>query len=381
MSDTLNLISLLDTDIAYAPEYAVYLTENVLPELKGVRYVITKARCDENMNINGEWLVSLGEEGTLMITAESPDRDTEMVLRMLSLETACRTKRQKAEELAFKLEEAEKNSIESIKNTQAVLFRQEKLASIGQLAAGIAHELNNPIGFISGNFEVLKSYNASLSEFMAKTAELIAPDKKEEYAALGQRLKTDFILNDTRDIFTESSEGFKRISGIVDNLLSFARRDTEKIKKGNLNHSILTTAAIARSEFKFVAELKTELGDLPDFDFNPGEMNQVLLNLILNASQAIKKQQRSDMGRIYIKTWAEDGYICCSVTDDGPGIDKKNLEKVFDPFYTTKPAGEGTGLGLSITHDIIVNKHGGGIDVSSTPGKTVFTFRLPEIRA
>ncbi|WP_415238420.1 sensor histidine kinase [Seleniivibrio woodruffii] len=275
------------------------------------------------------------------------------------------------------LKDAESKSCEHLLSSRSLMMRQEKLAAIGQLAAGIAHELNNPIGYISGNFEALRGYSISIWKFLNDLESIASDDFRETAAQLKAGYKIDYIMEDSEAIFLECSEGFRRISGIVNNLLSFARQDVGSFRPGNLNNSIRTTAAIAHSQSKFIAKIKLELEDIPDFVFCAGEINQVLLNLILNSVQSIKSQNRSEEGTITIQTRIEGDFVLCTVEDDGPGIPPSLMSRIFDPFFTTKPVGEGTGLGLNISYDIIVNRHKGTIDAESRPGRTVFSFRLP----
>lgn len=278
------------------------------------------------------------------------------------------------------LRDAESRSCENVYASRAVMIRQEKLAALGQLASGIAHELNNPIGFVAGNFEALRTYSISIQKYLEAVEKAADSKTKQAIEELKSKYKIDYIIQDTKDIFTESADGFKRVTEIVNNLLAFARVDGGNFKLSGINASVQTTVAIVTSQAKFVAAIELDLGDVPDFEFNPGEVNQVLLNLLLNAVQAIKGQKRNAEGHITVKTFTEDGMAVCSVTDDGPGILSENMQRVFDPFFTTKPVGEGTGLGLNISYDVIVHRHRGSFDVESEPGRTVFTFRLPLFR-
>lgn len=275
------------------------------------------------------------------------------------------------------LKDAEDKSCENVYAARSVMIRQEKLAALGQLASGIAHELNNPIGFVAGNFEALKNYSISVWGYVEALEKSADEQMKAEIERLKAKYKIDYIIQDTKDIFLESADGFKRVSGIVNSLLAFARVDGGNFKVASLNASVQTTAAIVSGQAKYVAKIDLQLGDLSDFEFNPGEINQVLLNLILNAVQAIKTQNRESEGTITVRTFEEDGMAVCAVEDDGPGISEENMPRVFNPFFTTKPVGEGTGLGLNISYDIVVHRHKGYFDVESRVGHTLFTFRLP----
>lgn len=315
-----------------------------------------------------------------LINQHVNESDESAALALVKLYTELKIGRQSIVVMEELLRDAESRSCENIYASRSVMIRQEKLAALGQLASGIAHELNNPIGFVAGNFEALKLYSVSLQNYMEAVENAADETMKQTILQLKSKYNINHILQDTKEIFVESADGFKRVTDIVNNLLAFARTDGGNFKPGSLNGSVQTTVAIVSAQAKFVAAIELELGEIPDFEFNPGEINQVLLNLILNAVQAIKGQKRDGTGRITVKTWTEDAMAVCSVTDDGPGIPPENMHRVFDPFFTTKPVGEGTGLGLNISYDVVVNRHKGSFDVESEPGGTVFTFRLPLVR-
>jgi two-component system, NtrC family, sensor kinase len=263
-----------------------------------------------------------------------------------------------------------------LKTTQAKVVQQEKMASIGQLAAGVAHEINNPMGFISSNLGTLTKYVDRLSEFILAQSEALEmlPDMNmvESLKARRKALKLDYILEDSKDLITESLEGAERVRTIVKNLKSFARVDEAERKKSDINECLTSTINIAWNELKYKASLVKELGDIPLIRCYPQQINQVFMNLLVNAAQAIDKQ-----GEITVKTWHVDSSIYASVTDTGCGMTPAVMNRIFEPFYTTKDVGKGTGLGLSIIYDIIKN-HNGEISVESEPGQgTTFTVRLP----
>lgn len=282
------------------------------------------------------------------------------------------------QKLQSEIEDKEK-AYDQLKSAQTALVSQEKLASIGQLSSGIAHELNNPLGFITSNFYVLKHYFDSIQGFIEEACGLI--ESSDSLDALVEKYNIDSVTEEIKAIFDESAEGFTRISCIVDNLLAFARTDNGKLSLLNINAAIKSTLAVARNELKYVAEVTEDFGDIPDSEFNAGEVNQVFLNILLNAAYAVKSQQRQTPGHINIKTWNDDKWIYISIEDDGPGVPENIQEKIFDIFFTTKPMGEGTGLGLNIVHDIIVSRHKGDIKLTSEPGRTCFTITLPICRS
>ena len=269
-------------------------------------------------------------------------------------------------------------TLAALKRSQAKVLHQEKMASIGQLAAGVAHEINNPIGFINSNLSTLGKYLSRLSGYLAVQAECIAagapPELVESVRQQQARLKIDYIVKDLEDLVRESLEGAERVRSIVADLKSFSRVDESDYKQADLNECLRSTINIVWNEIKYKATLKKELGEIPRTRCYPQQMNQVFMNLLVNAAHAIENQ-----GIITVRSWEEDGYVCVSVADTGHGIPEENLNRIFEPFFTTKEVGKGTGLGLSITYDI-VKKHNGEITVRSEPGKgTEFTVRIPVV--
>ena len=269
-------------------------------------------------------------------------------------------------------------ALAELKHSQAKVLHQEKMASIGQLAAGVAHEINNPIGFINSNLSTLGKYLSRLSGFLAVQSGCIAagapPDLVESVRRQQANLKIDYIVKDLEDLVRESLEGAERVRSIVADLKSFSRVDQSEYKQADLNECLRSTINIVWNEIKYKATLKKELGEIPRTRCYPQQMNQVFMNLLVNAAHAIE-----DQGIITVRSWEEDGYVCFSVADTGQGIPEANLNRIFEPFFTTKEVGKGTGLGLSITYDI-VKKHKGEITVRSEPGKgTVFTVRIPVV--
>jgi two-component system NtrC family sensor kinase len=264
-----------------------------------------------------------------------------------------------------------------LKDAQLQIFQQEKMASIGQLAAGVAHEINNPMGFISSNLGTLNKYVDRLAEFIsAADQSMIAcagsaeADKLKE---VRKKLKVDYIIDDSRQLIAESQDGAGRVRRIVQDLKSFSRVDLAECALINLNEALETTINIAWNEIKYVATLSREFGEIPEILCYPQQLNQVFLNLLVNAAHAIGEKQ----GTITVRTWSEAESVLVSVTDSGCGIPEEIRQRIFEPFFTTKEVGKGTGLGLSISYDII-RKHGGEISVESEVGVgTTFIVRLP----
>ena len=262
--------------------------------------------------------------------------------------------------------------------TQASLIQEEKLASIGRLAAGVAHELNNPIGFVYSNFRTLNKYREKIQSMIHTLSENNELDQEYIKSLLSDN-KIDFIMEDMDELLKESYDGFDRVINIVNSLRSFSRVDQmQAVVVYDLNEAIRTTLIIARNEIKYIAETKTDFRDIPKTMCNSSEINQVILNLIINAAQAIKSEGEGSKGTISINTYQENDYICCDVRDSGPGIPVDVIDNIFEPFFTTKPVGEGTGLGLHISYDIIVKKHNGVISAKNgRNGGAVLTFKLP----
>jgi PAS domain S-box-containing protein len=268
-----------------------------------------------------------------------------------------------------------------LQQAHAQMLQQEKLASIGQLAAGVAHEINNPLGFIRSNFGTLQTCFADLEAYAGDLAEGLAaaPDGAAAAARAREAHGVELVLEDIRDIFAESRDGFDRIIAIIQSLKSFSRVDrSQAMGPYDVNEAIQSTLTVARNEIKYVAEVETELGEVPPVTANGQEINQVLLNLFVNAAQAIREHGDGAMGHIRVRTRHLDGHVQVQVEDDGGGMPPEVQKRVFEPFYTTKEVGKGTGLGLSIAHDIVVSTHHGSLSVDSEVGSgSTFTLELP----
>lgn len=281
------------------------------------------------------------------------------------------------------------DSLLSVRNAQPKLIQQEKLASIGQLAAGIAHELNNPIGFISSNFTSLRSYLRVIKEYIVVCEQSLGLYSDQGQSSnVGSKIrsfrdekKLDYILGDIENLVKESMEGVYRITEIVTSLRNFSRTDNEtKIESYDINEALESTLVVAKNEIKYVADVEKEFSVVPRIECIGSEINQVLLNILINAAQAIESQRRSDRGLIRIRTYADPESLYCEISDNGPGIPQDIVSRVFDPFFTTKDVGEGTGLGLNISYDIVVHKHHGELSVRSEEGKgATFTMKLPHV--
>ena len=272
------------------------------------------------------------------------------------------------------------------KKAGAQLLQSEKMASIGQLAAGVAHEINNPTGFVSSNIKSMLDYQNDLvpliNEYRSLTSAVRAcpPDAPlpGEILAQTQRISDmeteadiDFILEDIVDLIKDCMEGTERIKRIVQNLKDFAHPGENKPKFADLNQNIESTLNVVWNELKYKANIIKDYGDLPEVRCYPQQLNQVFMNLLVNAAQAIEKE-----GEIRIATHADNGYVEIRIADTGAGIPQEHLSRIFDPFFTTKEVGKGTGLGLNVAYHII-EKHQGTISAESMVGEgTTFTIRL-----
>lgn len=280
-----------------------------------------------------------------------------------------------------KAAEAEQNRIRS------QLLQSDKMACIGQLAAGVAHEINNPIGFVSSNLNSLNEYMNDLISLLKNYQEFGSNLLKDQAASqLPANLNTqleqikareadidlEFVVDDITELICESVEGTDRIRHIVSDLKDFAHPGEDRPKWTDLNRCLLSTANVVRNEIKYKAELKKDLKELPQVYCIAGKLNQVFMNLIVNAAHAIEKD-----GKIEITTLNANDHVIITISDNGSGIPADLCHRIFDPFFTTKPIGSGTGLGLHISKEII-EKHQGNICVESTPGKgTKFIITLP----
>jgi signal transduction histidine kinase len=287
-----------------------------------------------------------------------------------------------------KSKEETEQTLAKLKETQAQMIHSEKMASVGQLAAGVAHEINNPTAFISSNLKTLSDYQSDLGRLIRRYRKLLTTDLKDIMAseeccrplseqlegirALEAEIDIDFVLDDTENLIRETREGTERIKKIVLNLKDFAHPGEDKLQSADINKCLESTLNVVWNELKYKATVKKEYGDLRRVQCYPHQLNQVFMNLLVNAAQAIEQQ-----GEIKIATTADNAYVEIKISDTGSGIPKENLSRIFDPFFTTKEAGKGTGLGLHLAYNII-NKHNGTLGVESTVGQgTTFTIRIP----
>ncbi len=260
-----------------------------------------------------------------------------------------------------------------VESAQQQLLQSEKMAAIGQLAAGVAHEINNPIGFVNSNLGTLKTYSAQILKLLDTYEKLGINGDQSAIDAARAEADIDFVREDLPALLAESQEGLSRVTKIVQDLKDFSHVDQTGHQLSDLNAAMESTLNVVWSELKYKAEVVRELGDIPEVDCVPAQINQVFMNLLVNAAQAIETT-----GRITVRSGFENQHVWFEVLDTGKGMPEEVRKRIFEPFYTTKPVGKGTGLGLSISYDIIVKKHGGRIDVTSEPGLgTCFRLWLP----
>ena len=276
-------------------------------------------------------------------------------------------------------------ALKNMKQMQTQLLQSEKMASIGELAAGVAHEINNPVGFVKSNLGTMEEYRKDLTTLLQSYAELesaLAGSSRAKQISTVQAavrnisqvkedIDIDYIMDDYPVLIEESVEGMARVAKIVDDLKDFAHPGKVRAEFSDINQGVLSTLNVVWNELKYKAVVRKDLGDLPLVRCYPQQLNQVFANLLVNAAHAVEKD-----GEIRIRTEAEGERVVIRVSDNGCGIPREIIPKIYDPFFTTKEVGKGTGLGLNMVYNII-QTHKGTIDVESQVGKgTTFTIVL-----
>ena len=295
------------------------------------------------------------------------NRDLAQSNTRLEEKVAERTTELGAANVRLQAEQAElKALLRKVEQTQSQLLQSEKMASIGQLAAGVAHEINNPIGFVNSNLGTLKTYSGRMLTLLDACKAGTATEATFKAADF------EFLRSDTEDLIRESQDGLDRVKKIVSDLKDFSRVDQAEWQEADLNAGLESTLNVVWNEVKYKAEVVKHLGKLPAVRCIPAQINQVFMNLIANAAQAIEQR-----GVITLSSGTDGATAWVDVADTGSGMSPEVQRRIFEPFYTTKAVGKGTGLGLSLSYDI-VNKHGGRITVDSEPGKgSTFRVSLP----
>jgi signal transduction histidine kinase len=287
------------------------------------------------------------------------------------------SERQRTELALLKEKEEQRVLIRKLEDAHSQLLQSEKMASIGQLAAGVAHEINNPIGFVYSNLGTLEKYVQDAFSIIelyeqAETA-INDPEVLKRLQAAKTKLDLAYLKTDLRALMEESKDGITRVKVIVQNLKDFSHADaSDEWHFSDLHKGLDSTLSIVNNEIKYKAVVVKEFGDIPGVECLPSQLNQVFMNLLVNAAHAIKEK-----GTITIRTGKQDAEVWVEIADTGQGIPPENLQKIFDPFFTTKPIGKGTGLGLSLAYGI-VQKHHGRMEVKSEVGKgTQFRVWIP----
>jgi signal transduction histidine kinase len=290
------------------------------------------------------------------------DRDREMIQR--SLELASHELLERNRQL--------REDIECRKRLEVELAQADKLRAVGQLASGIAHELNTPIQYVGDNVAFLQTAFETLSTFIARA--------RDESTSPAERRKLAFMATNIPGAIEAAVDGCRRVSEIVGAMKEFAHPAGVDFAPADINRGITCTLAVAQNAIKYAADVELHLGELPEVECRIGELNQVLLNLITNAAHAVADKHAVDgaRGRIGISTYRWADRVVIQVSDDGCGIPEAIRGRIFEPFFTTKEVGRGTGQGLAICRSIVVDKHRGTLTFESTPGQgTTFTLEIP----
>lgn len=288
--------------------------------------------------------------------------------------------RQKTQQMLAQKNDELTSALEQLKQSQAKILQQDKMASIGQLAAGIAHEINNPAGFVAGNLQSLMRSITAISDYFQyiKTLERTSANTMDtnklfsHFSTFEKEHKINLVMTSLQPLITDCQDGVERIKKIVNNLRTFSHIDEAINKPTNINDELDNTLNIVATELNRKAQVHKQYGKLPLINAYPQQLNQAFTNILVNAAQAI-----SAPGMITIKTWAQADDIYIKITDNGCGMSQSALSHIFEPFYTSKDVGKGTGLGLSITYDIIKQHQGEITVISQIDNGSAFTIRLP----
>jgi C4-dicarboxylate-specific signal transduction histidine kinase len=370
----------------------IVLLDIVMPKMDGVEVLRQLNKNDLLKKTKVAIITNLSDVSVLKTTYDlgatdfirKPFEPVEFISRIKSIANTIKTEKELIKYINI-FEIQNKKLIEynkSLKETQFYLVQKEKLVAIGELAAGVAHEINNPLAYISSNINSLNTYVQKFLNFFIHFKKIGLDENdsfenaKNIYNQLLKENNIDFILEDITELLQDTKNGVQRVDKIVSSLRNFARAsDEEAYEYIDIRNIIEDVLLILNNELKYNIIVTRQFEDnLPNVYVNKVQLEQVFVNLIVNAAYAIKNTKVN--GNIILKTYSKDEYICIDVVDDGGGIPQENLNKIFNPFFTTKEIGSGTGLGLSISYDIIVNKHEGKIEVLSDKGTTTFTIML-----
>jgi len=361
---------------------AAWLTVHILGEDQAMARQIALVRGGDSAaaaferergSVDGATGALLDALGRLYHLVSQQNRDLADMNRQLEEKVLARTQELSTANARLMQEQAElERLLLKVEDTQQQLLQSEKMAAIGQLAAGIAHEINNPIGFVHSNLGTLsKNVDQLFAVIDAYEAQVPASGPaREALEAVRQQADLDFLRDDLPALLRESDEGLSRVTKIVKDLKDFSHVDEAEYQPTDLNAGMESTLNVVWNELKYKAEVVREYDTIPLVECMPAQINQVFMNLLVNAAQAIKER-----GTITVRSGQDGDEVWMEVADTGQGMSPEVQHRIFEPFYTTKPVGKGTGLGLSLSYDIVVKKHGGRLEVHSEPGQGS-TFRV-----
>lgn len=385
--------------LIFEKEYDLILLDVVMPGISGIE-VLSRIRKEKDIKESSIIIFTSSEDTETIKQSfelgaldfiKKPFEETEFISRIKNAANRERLKK----ELSNKLIDIENKNRELItlnrklEYTQTQLIQKEKMAGVGSLAAGIAHEINNPLGFVSSNIEVLSSYYNIFSNVMDMVTTIrkkcyeVCDTDKELWSKLDdyfKKVNIDFIKSDIKELFIDTTEGINRIIAIINALRSFSSIDTiDNFYNYDINDGINKTLIVASNMYRNFARVRTNLKSNSEVLAMGGLINQVILSLLANSVESIKEVEDKREGIIDIETQEDRYNIYFSISDNGTGIKNDNIKHVFNPFFTTKKIGQGVGFGLTISYDVIVNKHKGKIWIDSDEKSfTKVSFILPK---
>ena len=365
-------------------DFAIVISDWVMPEMDGLEFIRRVRNCSrDTARVGSAWTPYVY---IIMLTSKTQKEDVVKGMEAGADDFVSKPfdrdelrVRLRAGERMLQLEQTLAKQNQDLRQAQAAMIQTEKLASLGQLAAGVAHEINNPIAYVTNNLAVIRRDGLAALNLLAKYSNLSAhlarlePGVAAEIARLEDEIDLAYIQQNLGRLLDTSLKGLQRVRDIVGNLRDFARLDEAEFKEIDLNSALQTTIEILQHELKQkMIRLEASWQDVPPLPGHPGKLNQVFLNLLMNAIQACPAE-----GGIQVRTRTDGDFAVAEIEDNGSGIRPEHLPHIFEPFFTTKPVGQGTGLGLSVSYGI-VRDHNGSIEVDSAAGRgSIFRVRLP----